>query len=683
MKFKTASLLSLIPVILTACAVRTEIQKGAFGAQAGVMTGKRSGEPAAGISPSTSVSSDSAADQPPPPPVSDGAGAEPQWNVIFLTLDGVRYQEFFERPGHLRKFFLAKKPQVGFPKLWETVAQDIHNQLWIYGDPANNEGMKISNPWAISLPGYQSIFAGESQGTLCKNNGCPQITADTFPERLIREGFERKDVASIASWEGIAKAVESHPGTIFSNFSRQPLNEPEYSDLNDAVAADPTPWPGSRYDKYTGVYALRYIQKNHPRFIHIGFDDSDEYGHRKDYESYVKSLNQYDDYIQELMKMLHESGAYGSHTALVITTDHGRGTGPFWITHSKELISAHQSWAVVKMPAAYLGAQKSREKKFEHADLRPTFETLLGVGPLERRTGKLLYENRIPVEMVERLRELRSQTRTWTSFCENPAGGQPFMSHGSCPFGDMTLFAGISCLSGEKARCQDVKNAQDSSGRWWRSPGTLGHDGKVTFSRDQGLGVLAYLIATHDTEAALRWQHYIQTEGHKLVLCKQGHGICDIDPGFYNLMYAVWGELGLDRTFLMGLSQIIPPGLKSIETLISPKGYHHHLIGVHLMIRQHLAHAHDESTFAGEHLTAKTLAKANPLNPFFKYLRDGPTQEAAQLVLDHCPRQRLKPAEEMDWSWQRKDFDKAWENASGHDCIFMVNLLIGPESSSL
>src|SRR5581483_2635248 len=72
---------------------------------------------------------------------------------------------------------------------------------------------------------------------------------------------------------------------------------------------------------------------------------------------------------------------------------------------------------------------------------------------------------------------------------------------GSCDDGDMTLFNGLLCLSGQDIGCTAVQKSQGPDGRWWRSPRRINweapnHD--VSFSPDQALGVFAYLIATRD-----------------------------------------------------------------------------------------------------------------------------------------------------------------------------------------
>src|SRR5262245_37216612 len=63
-----------------------------------------------------------------------------------------------------------------------------------------------------------------------------------------------------------------------------------------------------------------------------------------------------------------------------------------------------------------------------------------------------------------------------------------------CDDGDMTLFNGLLCLSGEQIGCDAVQKSQGGDGRWWRSPRRvgweLGYD--VSFSPDQALGVLGY-----------------------------------------------------------------------------------------------------------------------------------------------------------------------------------------------
>ena len=83
-----------------------------------------------------------------------------------------------------------------------------------------------------------------------------------------------------------------------------------------------------------------------------------------------------------------------------------------------------------------------------------------------------------------------------------------------CAMTAITLFNGLLCSAGESAGCDAVANAQGPNGRWWRSPRRIAweypaHD--VSFSPDQSLGVLLYVVARHDTVRFSKWLAWIES----------------------------------------------------------------------------------------------------------------------------------------------------------------------------
>lgn len=88
-------------------------------------------------------------------------------NVILLTFDGVRWQEFL---GNRPDPDLAQDDTAEvFPYFWSTLA----GQGVVYGDTNAGSFMLVSNPFIVSLPAYQSIMAGSVQP--CRNNDCGRI----------------------------------------------------------------------------------------------------------------------------------------------------------------------------------------------------------------------------------------------------------------------------------------------------------------------------------------------------------------------------------------------------------------------------------------------------------------------------------------------------------------------------
>ena len=297
------------------------------------------------------------------------------------------------------------------------------------------------------------------------------------------------------------------------------------------------------------------------------------------------------------------------------------------------------------------------------------FLMILQASVLAWSWGNGLPECRASVsEKLPLLLAKRERIRMWAPLCAD--GSQ---SHGVCPFGDMTIFSGMSCLAGETARCEDVRRAQGPDGRWWRSPELVGEDREQdSFSRDQSEGALAYLVATRDVNAALRWQNYL--EGHRLRMCPDASdNRCKIMPGTSRLFGAVWSYLGLSPAHWMNRGEWYLNLYEPIEAEFQRHDFPMHLSATQAWIRREIERRGGPAAPASAAKVVRVLTRREPENPYFLLLRDGPTEKIADLILAKCPDERPS-APLLDWSWQRGQKDRPWLHASGHDCIFLINL---------
>lgn len=89
-----------------------------------------------------------------------------------------------------------------------------------------------------------------------------------------------------------------------------------------------------------------------------------------------------------------------------------------------------------------------------------------------------------------------------------------------CEDGDAMIFNGLLCTSGINEACNAVANSQDVEGRWWRSP-RLKDLRSGDFSNDQTFGVLHYLVATKDRDAAIMWDRWLHANSRPCFLDKK------------------------------------------------------------------------------------------------------------------------------------------------------------------
>jgi hypothetical protein len=254
--------------------------------------------------------------------------------VVLITVDGVRWQDFFNVHG-------ASLARDLFPCFWRTMAP---RGLVVRGDTI------ASVP--LSLPGYQGLMTGRQQA--CDSNDCDAVAEETVLEYVQRA--LGRPVAAFASWTGLQRAVGNVP-------------------LDTTRAGPPPPWPDARWDEETWTRAMASLRAHRPRLLYIGLLDSDEWAHRGDRDRYVATLHQYDRYLCELDETLSQLGLQ-ARTTVIVTTDHGRGPGANWHSHGAYPEAREVFFAFIGPRFRALPAMRAT-----HARIRPTIEWILGLYP--------------------------------------------------------------------------------------------------------------------------------------------------------------------------------------------------------------------------------------------------------------------------------------------------------------
>lgn len=253
-------------------------------------------------------------------------------NVILVLLDGVRWQEFYQ--GVDGKLDRAHSGEVIFKHM-----NALHHPTsWSLGPQSECTTMSVSNWVRMSLPGYQTIFSGRFP--FCFSNDCSRIGTLSIPEELAERKFKKKDNALFASWGKIDLAAISSLGKKLKlddkwnhNIAIESFPHPAHHKLNLEQRKDIPIWENARKDHYTYEHAMMYLKRERPRFLTISLLDSDEWGHLKDYQNYVATLKTYDMWIENIIQTLTQMGDYGRNTTVIVTTDHGRGSGSDWGEH--------------------------------------------------------------------------------------------------------------------------------------------------------------------------------------------------------------------------------------------------------------------------------------------------------------------------------------------------------------
>jgi hypothetical protein len=306
-----------------------------------------------------------AARQAPPSPVE----APPRIsNVLVVTMDGLRWQEVFgglaaelltkEAGGvtdaaPVERRFGAPTPAARrerlMPFFWTVVAR--HGQ--VFGDPSRGSVARVTNGLRFSYPGYNELLAGFPDPRIDSNDPIPNLNV-TVLEWLNRQPAFAGRVAAFASWELLPWILNETRSGLPSNGAGPPVAKPATDRqrlLNEFAADLPPYWGASRFDASTGFGALEYLQARRPRVLYVMLGETDEWAHGRRYDLYLDAAWRNDRFIRRLWETAQSLPEYADRTALVLSTDHGRGETPAeWTDHGRKVPAAERIWMAVMGP---------------------------------------------------------------------------------------------------------------------------------------------------------------------------------------------------------------------------------------------------------------------------------------------------------------------------------------------
>jgi hypothetical protein len=316
-------------------------------------------------------------------------------NVLIVTMDGMRWQEVFG--GEMSEFltkeaggvtdaapsqqrFGAATPEQRreklMPFLWTVVAK----QGQIFGDPALDSAARVTNGLRFSYPGYNELLSGAADPRVDSNDKVfnPNITVLEWLNGL--PAFSGK-VAAFASWELLPWILNEPRSHVFSNGDGPPVRAPateRQRALNDLAADLPPYWGETRFDAPTAAGALEYLKSNKPRVLYVMLGETDEWAHGRRYDLYLDAAWRNDRFIRQLWETAQRMPEYANRTALVISTDHGRGdTGKDWTSHGRDVPAAEQIWMAVMGPGVPAAGVR-RGTKATQSQIAATIAALVG-----------------------------------------------------------------------------------------------------------------------------------------------------------------------------------------------------------------------------------------------------------------------------------------------------------------
>jgi hypothetical protein len=284
-------------------------------------------------------------------------------NVVIVTIDGFRWQELFSgaertlfrttasgEPTDAEKRFWRDTPAarraVLMPFFWSVIAA----RGQVFGDPSRKSLSRVTNGLWFSYPGYNEMLSGAADPRIDSNDKVPNPNVTVLEWLNGRPGFQGR-VAAFGTWDVLPFILNVTRSKLPVGDPAQPVPMPKTDReraINDLAADLPPYWPGVPFDAPIMHAALESLRTRQPRVLYVMLGETDEWAHEGRYDLYLDAAFRSDRFIQRLWEALQSLPAYANQTALLVTTDHGRGdTRADWTDHGRKVPAAEATWMAV------------------------------------------------------------------------------------------------------------------------------------------------------------------------------------------------------------------------------------------------------------------------------------------------------------------------------------------------
>ncbi len=319
-------------------------------------------------------------------------------NVVLIVSDGLRWQEVFtgadpdllneknggiwETPEQLRQKYWnddpAERRKMLFPFLWGVVGK----QGQIFGNQHKGSVAHVTNGMAFSYPGYNEMLTGRPDPRINSNEFGPNPNTTVFEWMNHFPEFHGK-VAVYATWN-VFKNIFNEPRSHLVMQVGWDLPEkgrltPRQELLNDLYQTTTRLDEEDVWDSFLQVPLLDYVKSAHPRLLFVGYGETDNWAHAGRYDLVLESAHQFDGFVRQLWETMQAMAEYRGQTTFIITTDHGRGSGPEeWKEHGVDEKGSENIWVAVMGPETSDFGERSNAATVTQSEIATTVAEFLG-----------------------------------------------------------------------------------------------------------------------------------------------------------------------------------------------------------------------------------------------------------------------------------------------------------------
>jgi hypothetical protein len=330
-------------------------------------------------------------------------------NVLVVMTDGLRWQEVFTgaedsvaldnkmNTETIQKLYRQATPEARrealLPFMWGTVAR----QGQIYGNRAKGSTAQVTNGLKFSYPGYNETLTGAPDARINTNDAVYNPNQTVFEWVNSLPEFKGK-VAAFGAWDRFEHIFNAPRCGFPVNWGFEPLKAGKTNEkielLNRLKAEMPRHWWAEPYDAITYHTAFEYLKENKPRAFYLSLGETDEWAHEGNYWEYLVAARRYDAYLKELWDTVQALPEYKDQTTLIMLADHGRGDGPRWRDHNKDVPNAEYMWIAVIGPDTPALGERENIPAVTQNQVAATMAALLGLdyNAVDPKAGKPLAD---------------------------------------------------------------------------------------------------------------------------------------------------------------------------------------------------------------------------------------------------------------------------------------------------
>ncbi|MBP4140671.1 phosphoglyceromutase [Flavobacterium sp. P4023] len=320
-------------------------------------------------------------------------------NIIIITTDGFRWQEAFKGmdenlardkkfnqndSSYIYKKYWAENPKERREKLMPFMWSVLAKKGQLYGNRTLGNKVNNANPYWFSYPGYNEIMTGYAD-TLINSNKYPANPNVTVLEYLNKQPKIKGKVAAFGAWDAFDNILNEKRGgfPVISAFDKTGGKNPTAKQqLINAMLADSfKPFHEEEcLDVFTHYGALEELKTNKPRVLYISYGETDEWAHAGFYRSYLDAAHQVDAWMKEIWNFVQNDPQYKNKTALIFTTDHGRGdlTKAEWTSHGPDIKDASEIWFAAMGPQIEGKGEMTNENQLYQNQFAQTIAKIMG-----------------------------------------------------------------------------------------------------------------------------------------------------------------------------------------------------------------------------------------------------------------------------------------------------------------